>query len=281
MDTDLTIKDITKGFIALVTRFESPNDLAVELLQHEQVSCPVYHHFYPGIYMREVFFPKGSFAIGHKQKLPQLNLFLKGRLIMFNTDGTTAEIKAPMVFMGEAGQKMGYAVEDVSWINVYPTTETDVEKLEEMYLEKVPGFAEKTFDRWEDRNDYQEFLKQAGLTDEVIRAETEITTNIIPFPAGTYAVMVADSDINGKGLFATANFKPGDVIAPARLEMMRTPAGRYTNHALNPNAEFQLFGDNVYLVAKREIAGMRGGYHGEEITVDYREVLRNLHKQEI
>src|SRR3990167_5411984 len=36
-------------------------------LKKEQVECPVYHRFGPGIYIREVHIPAGTFAIGLHQ----------------------------------------------------------------------------------------------------------------------------------------------------------------------------------------------------------------------
>ena len=86
--------------------------------------------------------------------------------------------------------------------------------------------------------------------------------------------MVADSKIEGKGLFATGNFEPNEVIAPARLGGKRTPAGRYTNHAKNANA-MMVLRDNgdIDLVASASINGCKGGNLGEEITVNYDQVI--------
>jgi len=88
-------------------------------------------------------------------------------------------------------------------------------------------------------------------------------------------VQVKDSQIEGKGLFATANFEEGDVIAPARIDGMRTPTGRYINHSKKPNSFFvRDEQNNVFAVAGRDIIGYRGGVIGEEITVDYRQAMR-------
>ena len=91
-------------------------------------------------------------------------------------------------------------------------------------------------------------------------------------PTGSWKVKTGSSVIEGKGLFATADIAAGELIAPARISGKRTIAGRYTNHAAAPNAEFQAafpYGD-INLVALRTIEGCRGGYDGEEITIDYR-----------
>ena len=68
--------------------------------------------------------------------------------------------------------------------------------------------------------------------------------------------------------------KSGEIIAPARLDGKRTPAGRYTNHSKNPNSIMILRDNNdIDLVAKKVIKGCQGGNLGEEITIDYRQAL--------
>jgi hypothetical protein len=94
-------------------------------------------------------------------------------------------------------------------------------------------------------------------------------------PFGSYKFTVDLSKIEGKGVMASGNIKEGEVIGPARINKMRTPLGRYTNHSKNPNAKMVLKENgDIDLVAVSNIAGYKGGQLGEEITVDYRQVLR-------
>jgi SET domain-containing protein len=66
----------------------------------------------------------------------------------------------------------------------------------------------------------------------------------------------------------------GDVIAPARIADNRTVAGRYVNHSKSPNCEYVKWPDgDIYLVAKTNIQGAKGGEPGDELTVDYRQAL--------
>ena len=253
-------------------------DIEKRMLDFEQQPCPVFHHFSPGLYVREVNMPAGILAIGHYQKLPHLNIFLKGRVAMLNDDGTVTELKAPMIFTGKPGRKMGYVHEDIVWLNVYPTDETDVGKLEATYLDKSEVSIEHTqknkgLPRLIDQEDYKRALEEFGYDEATARAQSENEDDQIPFPDGSYAVGVFPSTIEGYGLFATAPFKDGDVIAPARLGGKRTPAGRYINHAKRAIAQFVPFGDDIYLVAKKDIKGCCGGLLGDEITVDYRCML--------
>ena len=250
--------------------------LEVELLKYEQEGCPVYHHFSPGLYIREVKLPAGTVALGHRQKTEHLNIFLEGRITIVSEDGSVSEIKAPMLFTGKPGRKCGYVHEDVVWLNIYPTNETDIEILEATYLDKSDSWKHESLKveaRVKDRDDYEKVLSEWGYTEKTVRAQTENPHDQIPFPPGSYPIGIFPSAIEGRGVFATANIKAGDLIAPSRIGVYRTPAGRYTNHSQAPNAMMEKIGDTMFLVATSDISGCHGGMVGEEITVNYRDVL--------
>jgi hypothetical protein len=204
---------------------------------------------------------------------------LKGRVTMLLENGELSEVVAPAMFTAKPGRKIGYIHEDMVWLNVYATTETDVEKLEAMFLIKSDPWQENNnmqnsiekLNRIVDREDYKQALRELGVTEEIVRSQSENIDDMRPLPYGAWKVMIACSPIEGKGLFATADIKGGDLIAPARISGCRTIAGRYTNHGKNPNAEmFLLPNGDIELVALRDIKGCAGGYTGEEITIDYR-----------
>lgn len=253
------------------------------LLDLPQVECPVVHHFGPGIYIREVTLPAGTLAIGHAQRFDHLNIMLTGAVAMVDDGGQTKVLRAPMIFVGKPGRKLGYVLETCIWQNVYATEEHDIDKLESMFLDKSATWqahAEiarqlETYHRSEDREDFDLVVKSSGFTHEVVHAQSENTSDQIPMPNGfAPKFTVRNSAIEGKGVFLSAPVDEGEIIAPARIDGMRTPAGRYTNHAKTPNAKFikDRNGD-IWLVATRQIAGCAGGNQGEEVTVDYRQAL--------
>lgn len=253
------------------------------MLELPQADCPVIHHFGPGIYVREVTLPAGVTAIGHAQRTEHLNIMLKGRVLMYREDGSTVELAAPALFVAPPGRKIGDVIEDVVWLNVYATSETDVEELERTYLDKSPAWqadrerrgSRERDAREADRADFLAMAAEAGVTPEDIRAQSERTEDLVGMPQGSWAVMVSDSLIEGKGLFATAPIAAGALICPGRIGGKRTPAGRYTNHSATPNARaVPCLNGDVEFVAMRDIAGCRGGQPGDEITLDYRQVLR-------
>jgi hypothetical protein len=258
-------------------------------LQEKQADCPVVHRFGPNIYIREVSIPAGTFSIGHYQKTEHLNIMLAGRVLMVNEDGSKTELVAPQVFVSKPGRKIGYILEDITWQNVYSTNETDIEKLEAMFLEKSITWQESqksnalllTLDHSQDIADYYLAIAEYGFDHETVRKQTENLEDQIEMPFGNYKMMVANSRIDGKGVFATGNIVEGEVIAPARINGKRTPAGRFTNHAKNSNAIMVLRDNNdIDLVAKKAINGCQGGNLGEEITIDYRQAINLATRRE-
>jgi hypothetical protein len=255
----------------------------VVMLSHEQASCPVNHYFGPGIYIREVSMAAGLFAIGHRQTQEHVNILLKGSVLMMNEDGTTHQLNAPLMFTGKPGRKMGYILEDVVWQNIYATEERDVQVLESMFLDKSPAWVDANEMRMRaehalhasDREDFADVLRRSGFSAETVQAQSENTSDQRPMPDGAQKFKLGQSPIHGTGVFATANVTAHEVIGPARLEGLRTPLGRYTNHSKTPNAYMHLHGSgDVSLVALRDISGCNGGRDGDEVTIDYTQALR-------
>lgn len=246
------------------------------LLEYPQEDCPVIHTFGPGLYIRELRLPAGVFAIGHKQKYDHMNLFLRGRMLVPDGEGDIKEVTAPAMFTAPPGRKVGYVLEDVVWLNIYPVEETDVETLEEMFFEKSDTWREFYKTRRIESKEYAEMLEQIGVSEETVRTQSEDTGDIIPMPYGSYKFATGRSGIEGTGVFATAKILPGEVIGPAKIGDNRTLIGRYINHSGFPNAAMQSLGNNVYLVALQDIPGCKGGEMGEEITINYHQMNKNI-----
>lgn len=244
-------------------------------LKLEQAPCPVTHHFYPGMYIREIFFPAGLFAMSATHKRECLNVFIKGKVMLFNGDGSQKVLEAPAIFMTPPGRKHGLILEDTVWLNVFTTDERDIEKLEEMLFEKSDAAKEaNSFKKPVDTGDYPKMLLEIGVTDEMIHSDMEAAKHLeIPFPFGSYQVCVSDSSVHGKGLFATGFLDEGYLI-PARINGKKTPAGRYTNHSDYPNLSPVNIGNDLYFEVIGDVAGMSGGISGDELFIDYREVLK-------
>lgn len=281
-------KDIETVSDSLVAPFEKAftesdvQKLEAAFLDLPQADCPITHRFAPGIYIREVRMPAGSYVIGHHHTTDHLNIMLSGHLTILNEDGTKTDLKAPQTFIAPSGRKIAYIHEDVIWQNVFATNERDVETLEAMFLDKSEAWLEAqkfnqmllSFDHSEDIADFYAAIESFGFDPETVRSISENEEDQTDFPHGEYKIAVSESKIEGKGIFATGGIPQFEVIAPALIDGKRTPAGRYTNHSKNPNAMmFRMENGDIYLVALRDIAGCKGGNLGEEITVDYRQAL--------
>ena len=153
-------------------------------------------------------------------------------------------------------------------MNIFPTDERDVEKLEASYLEDGPPEDERTMIAHD--GSYEAMCAEIGFTPQAVREASERADDLIDWPIGEYKVKIGRSRIEGRGLIATADIKRGEIICHARVGNKRTPAGRYTNHSATPNAEMFVMAGNVYIAALRDIEGCRGGMDGEEVTVSYR-----------
>jgi len=107
-------------------------------------------------------------------------------------------------------------------------------------------------------------LGEFGLTESAMRAFASLSDEPGEFPSRP-KVYVRASPIDGRGIFALCGFVAGELITPVRVGGKMTPAGRYTNHAKDANAEYRMYSrGNLYMIALRDIDAC------EEITNDYR-----------
>jgi hypothetical protein len=96
------------------------------------------HHFADGVYLREMFMPAGSVVTGKIHRTKHLTIIASGT-VRITTDRGVEEITGPAVFASEVGAKKAiYAITDATLMNPHPTTETDLEKIEEAFI--APSF---------------------------------------------------------------------------------------------------------------------------------------------
>jgi hypothetical protein len=105
------------------------------MLAAPQIEISVSHHFGPGIYIRSGFMPAGVQAIGHAHKKPHMNMLAQGKLAIA-CDGIVRVIEAPYLFASDGGRKLVYVMEDAVLMNIYATDETDIDVIEETFVDK-------------------------------------------------------------------------------------------------------------------------------------------------
>lgn len=106
-----------------------------ELKKLEQVDLPVEHHFAPGIYMRRMLIPAGVCLTGKIHKHVHLNI-CTGDISIYTEDGPKRLTGQHIMLSSVGVKRVGFAHTDTTWITVHlnPTDETDIEKLEHMYV---------------------------------------------------------------------------------------------------------------------------------------------------
>jgi SET domain len=113
--------------------------------------------------------------------------------------------------------------------------------------------------------EFEEMIREFNINLAVMRPLYESILDQVHFTCPV-KVTTGKSNVDGIGIFTKCAVKRGDTIAPVRESGRRTPAGRYTNHSNNPNAEMVTHEGNIFLVACQDIA------EAMEVFVDYRQV---------
>ena len=110
---------------------------AEELMRgYPQVDCKLDHFFGPGVYVRQLTIPEGTLIMGKYHRYPTLNNLISGSIAILDKNNQINILTAPHTFVSEPGQKVGYAIEKTIWQNIHVTEETNLEKIEEIFIEK-------------------------------------------------------------------------------------------------------------------------------------------------
>jgi len=248
--------------VAITVR-EDIFNLESELLKMEQPEIVVNHYFSDGMYAREMIMQKGLLITGKIHKKEHFCVISKG-IVNVVSEEKTERIEAPAIYSSLPGTKRAiYAHEDSVWTTFHATNETDIEKIEEMFV--TNDYQEYLISR--DRNDYTNFLLEYDITEDEANKIKEHTEDHFNLNLDEYSLKISVSPIHGEGLFSTGFIAKGSRVMPARIDNKRTQAGRLTNHSANPNSMSKLLKNgDVDIVALRDI-------NNEEITFSYREVL--------
>ena len=232
-----------------------------------QIEIPVKHRIHGGMYLREITIPKDTLLTGQIYKFDHFDIMISGDVTVSTDTGERKRFTGYNCFEGLSGKKRaGYTHEDTTWITIHPFTGKDGDTIQEFITaETFEELAE--FNASIDRADYRSMVGNMLTTESEIRKQVENKRDLTELSDDYDHIKVKDSNIEGKGLFSDRKININDVICPARLKGKRTIGGRYTNHALKPNAKMIISDGDVILYALSDIE------INEEITVNYRNVL--------
>lgn len=121
-------------------------ELEDKLSECEQVEIPIIHDFMGGVYVRQMLAPKDTLIIGKRHRHETCNILLKGKLSVYVGENQPVKhIEGPCIFKSEAGaKKMGYTHTDVIFLNIHPTIETDLDKIESEFIIPEEEYLEMT-----------------------------------------------------------------------------------------------------------------------------------------
>lgn len=247
--------------------------LESKMKEYPQLDIPIDHHFHAGMYARELTIKAGTLLTGRIHKFDHFDIMLSGDITVSTDDGQVKRLTGLNIMQGKAGKKRaGYAHADTHWITFHSTNERHQDEM-------LDYLTCETFEELEDFNlavnraDYSLMVESMGVSEDEIQKQVSNEADMMAMPDEYDLAFVGESMIQGKGYIADQLISGGDLIAPARIGDFRTEAGRYTNHALNPNAAMVVCGSGVDLMALKDIEP------GEEITVNYRDVIGHRNEQ--
>ena len=234
-----------------------------------QIEIPVDHYIHGGMYGREITIPKGAVITGQIYKFDHLDIMISGDITVSTDSGETKRLTGHNVFNGMSGKKRaGYAHEDTTWITIHAVGGTDGDEIQSYITSETFGALED-FHNEINRADYFNFVDNSLMTQEEIIKQVENEDDMVSDELE--GVFIAPSKIQGRGLFSSEQFLAGDFICQARAQDMRTLAGRFSNHAVFPNAKIEITECGAQFFAIRNIES------DEEITVNYADVIKNRH----
>lgn len=122
-----------------ISAFEAAMFEQPEAVLGDSDIAPLTHTFADGIYIREIFLPKGTLATGKIHKHCHPSFLLSGDVSVVTEQGGFERLIAPLSMISPAGTKrIVYANEDSVWITVHcnPDNLRDIEQLEDLIIAK-------------------------------------------------------------------------------------------------------------------------------------------------
>jgi hypothetical protein len=123
--------------------------------------CTITHHFAPGVYLREMFMPKGTIVVGKIHKTEHICVLSQG-MVSVSDGEKKITYEAPATIKSPIGAKRAlYAHTDVTWTNVHPSPEYGVEHTDVKQIED-----DVIIDSFEGLDKFLERAKQTLITED-------------------------------------------------------------------------------------------------------------------
>lgn len=107
------------------------------MCEHPNLPLPLVHRFTPGLYTREIHMPAGARLTSKIHKTEHPFVVTQGRVLVYDDANGTIDITAPYVGITKPGtRRVLEVIEDTVWLTFHPTTETDLDRLEDELILK-------------------------------------------------------------------------------------------------------------------------------------------------
>lgn len=104
---------------------------------HGENDClPLKHSFVEGMYVREIFIPKGMLIVGKIHKKSNPVFVMLGDISIFSEEGSKRLKGGDYLISKPGAKRVGLTHEDTIWVEVFATNETDLNRLEEELIVK-------------------------------------------------------------------------------------------------------------------------------------------------
>ena len=129
-NTDLLMQILSNAQEHLVSAVEIQEQVA----QLPQVEIPIFHHFAPNLYMRQMEVMAGTLMVTKMHKTEHFLIVLKGSATILDSNGLM-HVQAPQVIKTQIGTKrVIYFHKDSAWLTTHPTSETDLNLIEDQLI---------------------------------------------------------------------------------------------------------------------------------------------------
>lgn len=109
-------------------------EIQEQVAQLPQVEIPIFHHFAPNIYMRQMNVNAGTLMVTKMHKTEHFLIVLKGSATILDSSGLM-HVQAPQIIKTQKGTKrVIYFHEDSAWLTTHPTSETDLNLIEDQLI---------------------------------------------------------------------------------------------------------------------------------------------------
>jgi hypothetical protein len=119
-----------------------------------QVDIPVEHIFSGGVYIRQIVIPPGTIIMGKRHRHETCNILMQGTLSVYvGEDQPLNKITGPFLFTSPPmTKKLAYSHDECVFINIHPTNETNLDKIEDEFI--IP------------EDEYLEYCEKQLITDK-------------------------------------------------------------------------------------------------------------------